>query len=298
MEGVADMNPVLYARISADYPNRPGVLEDVEFAIGRGEILGLVGESGSGKSTIAMTLLRLIESKGGKARGELLFQDRNLLALPGRKMRRVRGREIGLVLQSPLSALNPSLRIGAQILEAWRAHRQGSPDLLQLLEMVNLPPEPGFLNRYPRQLSVGQAQRVLIAMAVIHRPALLIADEPTSALDVVTQAEILRLFSSLNRQMGTSILYISHDLLSVASFCHRIAILQQGRIVEANTTAEIFRNPQHPYTQALLAAIPKPPNCLETTTDCPSLAWSETINQAVDDGQYRAKDSLVCASRS
>ena len=125
--------------------------------------------------------------------------------------------------------------------------------------MVNLPPEPAFLERYPRQLSVGQAQRVLIAMAIVHRPPLLIADEPTSSLDVVTQAEILHLFSRLNRQLGMSILYISHDLLSVASLCHSIAILRHGRIVETNSCAEIFRRPRHEYTRALLAAMPKPP---------------------------------------
>jgi len=254
------MDSLLYARISADYPERPGVLDDVELEIGRGEIVGLVGESGSGKSTLATALLRLLECRGGKARGELRFQGRNLLALSSREMREVRGREIGLVLQSPLSALNPAMRIGRQIVESWRAHREGAPDLLDLLEMVNLPAEHAFLERYPRQLSVGQAQRVLIAMSIVHRPALLIADEPTSALDVVTQSEILQLFARLNRQMEMAILYISHDLLSVGSFCDRIAILQRGRIVESNPCQEIFRNPQHPYTQALLGAIPKLPD--------------------------------------
>jgi ABC-type dipeptide/oligopeptide/nickel transport system ATPase component len=254
------MEPLLHARIWADYPNRPGVLEGLELALGRGEIAGLMGESGSGKSTLAMALLRLLDAKGGAVRGEVQFQGRNLLELSAREMRRVRGREIGLVLQSPLSALNPAMRLGSQLQEAWRAHREGRPDSLELLEMVNLPPEPAFLERYPRQLSVGQAQRVLIAMAIIHRPALLIADEATSALDVVTQAEILELFRRLNRQLGMSILYISHDLLSVASLCHRIAILRQGRIVESNTSGEIMRRPRHEYTQALLAALPKLPS--------------------------------------
>ncbi len=293
------MNPLLYARVSADYPNRPAVLDDVEFAIERGEIVGLVGESGSGKSTLAMTLLRLLEAKGGKARGELRFQGRNLLDLSPRQMRTVRGREIGLVLQSPLSALNPAMRIGQQILEAWRAHRDGAPDLLQLLDTVNLPRDPAFLQRYPRQLSVGQAQRVLIAMAVVHRPALLLADEPTSALDVVTQSEILSLFSNLNRQMGMAVLYISHDLLSVASFCHRIAILQQGRIVESNSTEEIFRNPRHPYTQSLLRAIPKLPpfatSCHLDTTECRPAESSGKANQPVIDGDLRAIEIAVCA---
>jgi ABC-type dipeptide/oligopeptide/nickel transport system ATPase component len=200
--------------------------------------------------------MRLLEFRGGSVRGELRFQGRDLMSLPDREMRSVRGREIALVLQSPLSALNPAMRIGGQILESWRAHSSaGSPDLMGALEMVNLPREAGFLARYPRQLSVGQAQRVLIAMAILHRPALLIADEPTSALDAVTQSEILKLLSSLNRQLGMSILYISHDLLSVASFCHRLAILRHGRVVDSGTPHALFRNPGHPYTETLLAAM-------------------------------------------
>src|SRR5579862_4733774 len=234
------MQSLLEARISVDYPNRPDVLSDLELDLAPGEITGLMGESGSGKSTLAMALLRLLEAKGGKVRGAVRFQGRNLLELSAGDMRRIRGRDIGLVLQSPLSALNPAMRIGRQIEEAWKAHRDGKPDSLELLDMVNLPPEPAFLDRYPRQLSVGQAQRVLIAMAIIHRPPLLIADEATSALDVVTQSEILDLFARLNRHLGMSILYISHDLLSVASLCHRIAILRHGRIVEANSCDEIF----------------------------------------------------------
>lgn len=253
-------SPLLSTRLFADYSNRSGVLNGLELEIQPGEIVGLVGESGSGKSTLALALLRLLEFRGGRTRGELRFQGRNLLDLSPRQMRAVRGREIALVLQSPLSALNPSMRIGKQILESWRAHRDQTPDLLEVLASVNLPPEHSFLERYPSEISVGQAQRVLIAMAILHRPPLLIADEPTSALDAVTSAEILKLFSRLNRQMGMAVLYISHDLLSVASFCHRIAILRDGQIVETNSTEEIFRRPQHPYTQALLGAIPQLPN--------------------------------------
>ena len=254
--------PLLSARFSAGYPGRPGVLTDLELAIEPGDIVGLVGESGSGKSTLALALMRLLEFRGGQAAGDLSFRGRNLLELSQRQMRAVRGREIALVLQSPLSALNPAMRIGRQMLEAWRAHHGGSPDLLEALDAVNLPPEQPFLDRYPSELSVGQAQRVLIAMAILHRPALLIADEPTSALDAVTQSEILNLLSRLNRQMGMAVLYISHDLLSVASFCQRIAILRQGQIVETNSSEEIFSRPRHPYTQALLGAIPKLPGVL------------------------------------
>jgi ABC-type dipeptide/oligopeptide/nickel transport system ATPase component len=252
---------LLEARISAGYKDNPEVLRDFELAVEPGEIVGLVGESGSGKSTVALALMRLLEFRGGAARGELLFESRNLMTLSEREMRAVRGRKIAMVLQSPLSALNPAMRIGSQLQEAWRAHSTAAsdagPDLLQSLETVNLPRDPAFLDRYPCQISVGQAQRVLIAMAILHQPALLIADEPTSALDAVTQAEILKLLAVLNRRFGMSILYISHDLLSVASFCHRIAILQHGNIVESGPPERLFTLPHHPYTKRLLAAIPQ-----------------------------------------
>ena len=252
--------PLLHARISAAYGRGPDVLRDFELEIAPGEVVGLVGESGSGKSTVALALLRLLEFRGGAARGTIRFQGLDLMALTERQMRAVRGREMSLVLQSPLGALNPAMRIGSQILEGWRAHRsaknQPPPDPVELLEMVNLPADPSFLERYPRQISVGQAQRVLIAMAIVHRPSLVIADEPTSALDAVTQAEILKLLSGLNRRLGTGVLYISHDLLSVASFCHRVAILREGRIVESASPGQLFHNPRHPYTRTLLAAIP------------------------------------------
>jgi len=254
---------LLHARLSASYGNGAEVLRDVEFEVNAGEVLGLVGESGSGKSTIAMAVMRLLEYRGGTVRGLLRFQGRDLMQFSERQMRAVRGREIGLVLQSPLSSLNPAMTIGDQILEAWKAHPgEGFPkwgSLLELLDAVNLPPETEFLRRYPAQISVGQAQRVLIAMAIVHRPALLVADEPTSALDTVTQAEIVKLFARLNRQLGMSILYISHDLLSVASLSDRIAILRNGRMVESGAAEEIFRHPRDSYTKALLAAIPAMP---------------------------------------
>ena len=175
-------------------------------------------------------------------------------------MRRIRGRDIALVLQSPLASLNPSLRIGSQIREAWRAHCSGSGQewkqrALELFDLVSLPAEEGFLERYPRQLSVGQAQRVLIAMAILHRPRLLIADEATSALDAITQSEILALFERLNRELGMAMLFISHDLLAVASLCERIAILQRGKILECGPTAQMFSRPKTEDTRALLQAV-------------------------------------------
>lgn len=252
---------ILQARISVDYPNKPGVLRDVHLDMAEGEMLGLVGESGSGKSTITLALLRLLEHKGAAIAGEIRFAGRDLLQLRAREMRQIRGRDIALVLQSPLASLNPALRLGTQMAEAWRAHQSGAAAkrwkarALELFERVSLPADESFLDRYPRQLSVGQAQRVLIAMAVLHKPRLLIADEPTSALDAITQSEILDLFRSLNRELNMAMLFVSHDLLAVASLCSRIAILQHGQIVESGATEQMFRDPRTADTRALLEAV-------------------------------------------
>ncbi|OLB24788.1 MAG: peptide ABC transporter ATP-binding protein [Verrucomicrobia bacterium] len=255
---------LLSLRLSVDYPGKRGVLRDLSLEISQAEVLGLVGQSGCGKSTLALAILKLLYLRGGAAEGSIHLNGRDLMTLKERDMRALRGREIGLVLQSPMSALNPALRIGRQLGEAWNVHRQGSRQecrkaLMETLENVSLPAEEGFLKRYPSQLSVGQAQRVLIAMAVLHRPLLLIADEPTSALDLITQAEILQLFAALNRKFGMSILYISHDLLSVATISHRVAVMHQGEIVECRSTAEIFREPAHAYTRDLIRALPVVP---------------------------------------
>jgi ABC-type glutathione transport system ATPase component len=256
--------PLLSLRLSVDYGNKAGVLRDVSMDLHQGEILGLVGQSGSGKSTLSLAILRLLHLKGGTARGTLLFKGEDLFAKTESAMRSLRGREMSIVLQSPLSSLNPALRIGTQLSEAWRAHADGTREecaaaISTALANVSLPNDSDFLRRRPSQLSVGQAQRVIIAMAVLHRPSLLIADEPTSALDTITQSEILRLFAELNRQLGMGILYISHDLLSVAALCHRIAILNDGEIVEVGPPSQIFGAPRHSYTQKLVAALPSVP---------------------------------------
>jgi ABC-type dipeptide/oligopeptide/nickel transport system ATPase component len=199
--------------------------------------------------------------KGGRATGHIWFHGRDLMMASEREMRNVRGSEIGLVLQSPLSSLNPALKIGTQLSEAWRAHSTGTKAELamaidRVLTSVGLPLDEGFCSRYPSQVSVGQGQRVLIAMAVMHSPALLIADEPTSALDAVTRAEIMKLFTQLQRKTGSAVLYISHDLLSVASLCNRVAILHGGEIVECGSTETVLTQPMHPYTRQLLASAP------------------------------------------
>jgi len=256
--------PLLDLRVTVDYANKPGVLRDVALEIRRGEVLGLVGESGSGKSTMALSIMRLLDGKAGAPRGHITFDGRDLVRLKRSEMRGIRGREISLVLQSPIASLNPALRIGAQMAEAWRAHERRNAAAwrgrtLECFEMVALPGAGELLDRYPRELSVGQAQRVLIAMAILHGPRLLIADEPTSALDAITSAEVLALFKRLNRELNMAILFISHDLLSVASLCDRLAILQRGELVECGPTAELFEHPRHEYTCALLRALPQHP---------------------------------------
>jgi len=264
--------PLLSARVSVDYPKKPGVLREISLELEPGEILGLVGQSGSGKSTLALALMGLLPLRGATVRGEVVFQGENLLRKTERQLRAVRGRQMSIVLQSPLTSLNPALSVGAQLQEAWRAHADGTREeclraVRSALGSVSLPGEPDFLARRPSQLSVGQGQRVIIAMAILHRPALLIADEPTSALDTITQSEILRLFARLNRELGMAILYISHDLLSVATLCHRIAILQDSRIVECGPPQNIFQSPRDEYTRRLVAALPRFPFAMDCRED-------------------------------
>ena len=267
MTASSQLDVLLAAQVSVRYGEKPAVLRDVNFEIRRGEVLGLVGQSGSGKSTLAMAILGLLDRKRTKAEGAIDFEGCNLLTLSERELRNLRGRKLALVLQSPLSSLNPVLKIRTQLKEAWRAHASGptadcDSAIRAALESVSLPSSDEFLQKHPSQMSVGQAQRVLISMAVLHRPALLIADEATSALDVITQSEILALFRHLNRSSGMSILYISHDLASVAGICDRIAILHEGQIVETGTTEQVLTSPRHDYTQRLMAAMPRMPRLL------------------------------------
>jgi ABC-type dipeptide/oligopeptide/nickel transport system ATPase component len=261
---ISSVQPLLSMRLSVRYPGKSIVLRDVALDMQQGEILGLVGQSGSGKSTLALAILGLLDMKHAKAEGSIHFLGTDSLQLSEHEMRAIRGSSIGLVLQSPLSSLNPALKIRTQLKEAWKAHATGTNGdcaaaIRAALASVSLPGDEEFLKRYPSQLSVGQAQRVLIAMAVMHRPALLVTDEATSALDVITQSEILALFARLNQENGMGILYISHDLPSVAGICHRIAILHEGEIVECAPTEQIFSKPQHPYTRRLIASLPETP---------------------------------------
>ena len=254
-------------RLSVQHGEKPAVLRDLHLELSRGEVVGLIGQSGSGKSTLAMAVLGLLDRRNTKLQGSILYEESDLLLLREPELRSLRGRKIALVLQSPLSSLNPALRIRTQLREAWRAHASGSSSdcdhaIRNALQSVSLPSDDEFLKKFPAQMSVGQAQRVLIAMAVIHRPAFLIADEATSALDVITQAEILKLFRELNRNSGMAILYISHDLASVAGICDRVAILHEGQIVESGPTHNVLTTPSHEYTQRLLASLPRMPQAI------------------------------------
>jgi ABC-type glutathione transport system ATPase component len=256
-----EQTPVLSLNLTAGYSGKGDVLRDIKLQIGAGEIVGLVGESGSGKSTLTLAVLQLLFLKNGHSKGSVCLKGKELVGLSESELREIRGRDIGLVLQSPTSSLNPALRIGTQLYETWRAHKPGSrkecvPTFLELLRSLNIDADEIFLQRKPSQISVGQAQRVLIAMAILHQPALVIADEPTSALDVITQKEVLGIFRQLARERNIAILFVSHDLLAVSSLCDRIAILRAGEIVESGPTARVLAAPQHAYTKQLVSALP------------------------------------------
>ena len=256
---------LLELELTVSYADKPPVLRDLALYVDEAEIVGLVGHSGCGKSSLACAILGLLHLKGGKLSGTIMWNGRELLSLKEREWLQLRGKEIAFVPQSPAASLNPALCLRTQLMEAWKLHAKTSRSVAQeairrALEDVSLPASDEFLARRPSEISVGQAQRVMIAMAILHRPSLLIADEPTSALDAVTQAEILDLFSDLNRKLGMSILFISHDLLSVYSLCHRIALVHQGEVVETGSPQDIFFRPVHPFTQRLISALPEIPS--------------------------------------
>jgi ABC-type glutathione transport system ATPase component len=265
---------LLRVGLQAGYAGKP-VLHEVRFELRRGEVLGLVGTSGAGKSTLVQSLLGLLPWRGGRVTGEVMLAGRNLLALSDREFRKLRGREVALIPQSPMTALNEAISLQTHFNEAWRAHENSGRAALgqrlqTLLAEVQLPSNPEFLRRRPSQISVGQAQRVLIALALLHRPALIIADEPTSALDPVTQTQIVDLLKNLNRQHGTTLLYISHDLISVLQLSDRIAVLDAGTIVEILPAAKIGQA-HHAATLALLNALPVPPDVLLAYRDRSSM---------------------------
>ncbi len=252
--------PLLQVRdLAVTYPGGVPAVRGVSFDLAVGETLGLAGESGCGKSTIAGALLRLLP-RGTTVTGEVLLQGEDVLTMKPGRLRAVRWAEMSIVFQGALHTLNPVRRIGWQIEEAVTAHRPGvgrtqlRARVGELLEMVGLP--PARASDYPHQLSGGQKQRVLIALGLACEPSLLIADEPTTALDVMVQAQVLRLLEDLQRDLGLTMLFITHDLSTLASVCRRLAVMYAGRLVEEGEAGAVFAEPAHPYTTALAAAFP------------------------------------------
>jgi oligopeptide/dipeptide ABC transporter ATP-binding protein len=238
-------------------------LDGVSFDIEEGGAFGLVGETGCGKSVTALSILRLIPYPPGKiVEGEILFRGRNLLALTEDEMRSIRGKEISMIFQEPMTSLNPVFRIGDQMMEVIMLHQglmrtQAFEKAVEMLDRVNIPDAKRVMMQFPHQLSGGMRQRVMIAMELSCHPFLLIADEPTTALDVTIQAQILRLIKEIKKELHTSILLITHDLGVIAEMCDRVAVMYAGSIVEQASVEEIFEDPKHPYTQGLWGAIPR-----------------------------------------
>lgn len=238
-------------------------LDDVTFSIEKGEILGVVGESGCGKSVTADAILRLHDEELTDYRGEIVFNETNLLKLPEKKMRKVRGNNISMIFQDPMSSLNPVFTVGEQIVEAIILHKklpkkEAKNKAIELLTLVGIPSPKMRFYDYPHQLSGGMRQRVMIAMAISCEPELLIADEPTTALDVTIQAQILQVIKSLKDVNNMSVLLITHDLGVVAQTCDRVVVMYLGQVIEIATVEELFSSPRHPYTKSLLKAMPQP----------------------------------------
>ncbi len=257
------------ADLCTQFDLKQGVIRavnNVSFTVNEGSVLGVVGESGCGKSVTALSIMRLIDPPGRVTGGRVLFHDeghtRDLLALTPPELETLRGNRISMIFQDPLTSLNPVLTVGYQIMEPLRVHRriparEAREQAARLLLRVGIPDARTRLDDYPHQFSGGMRQRVLIAMAVACQPKLLIADEPTTALDVTIQAQILNLLRELRREFGTSVIIITHDLGVIAQLADRVAVMYAGRIVEHAPVAEIFNAPQHPYTRALVASIPR-----------------------------------------
>jgi oligopeptide/dipeptide ABC transporter ATP-binding protein len=251
--------------LQTHFQTRAGVVravDGVSFHLERGELLGLVGESGCGKSVTALSIMRLVAPPGGIVGGEVLFDGEDLLKLSESKMRAIRGDDVAMIFQDPMTSLNPVFKVGEQIAEALRLHRgmnrkQAREAAVAAMREVSIPDPERRADDYPHQLSGGMRQRVMIAMALACDPKLLIADEPTTALDVTIQAQILELLNELRRTRELAVLLITHDLGVVAEVADRVAVMYTGRIVEQSPVGELFARPKHPYTEGLLRSVPK-----------------------------------------
>ena len=238
-------------------------INEISFDIGKGEILGLVGESGCGKSVTSFSIMRLLNFTSGKVtKGEVIFDGKDLQKLSEKEMREIRGGKMSMIFQEPMSSLNPAMRIDKQMIEGIRLHtnlskQEARERAAKILQQVGIPDPERVLKNYPHQLSGGMSQRVMIAMAMSCNPQLLIADEPTTALDVTIQAQILELMKKIQQEEGMSILLITHDLGVVAEMCTRVIVMYAGEIVEEAPVEVLFNNPTHPYTEGLIASVPK-----------------------------------------
>lgn len=237
------------------------VVNGIDFQLQSQEILGIVGESGCGKSVTSLSIMGLIPTSNGKVEGEILFNEENIAKATEKRMRSIRGNDIAMIFQEPMTSLNPVFTIGEQLIEAVQIHRKwpkkkAKEHAVQMLKKVGLPRAEQLINEYPHQLSGGMRQRVMIAMALACEPMLLIADEPTTALDVTIQAQILDLMKKLNKETNTAIIMITHDLGVVAEMCQRVIVMYSGKIVEEADVKIIFKEPKHPYTVGLIQSVP------------------------------------------
>ncbi|MGM0167440.1 ABC transporter ATP-binding protein [Enterococcus sp. AZ135] len=259
MEKILEVNNLT---ISFDtYAGKVRAIRGVDFDLNKGETLAIVGESGSGKSVTTRTIMRLLSSNANIDEGQILFKGQNIVDKSEKEMQKIRGREIAMIFQDPMTSLDPTMTIGKQVAESLRKHKKVSKkeslqEALDLLNLVGIPDAEKRLKNYPHQFSGGQRQRIVIAIALICNPEILIADEPTTALDVTIQAQILELLKEIQEKIETSIIFITHDLGVVANVADRVAVMYAGKIIEVGTAEEIFYNPQHPYTWGLLGSMP------------------------------------------
>lgn len=282
--------------LSISFPSKEQknqMVHGVSFDIHKNEILGIVGESGSGKSISSLALMGLLDSKSSKVQGSALFENQDLLTLKEKEFRKIRGAQISMIFQEPMSSLNPSLSCGYQVLEIILQHQKVSKSeakqqVISLFEKVKLPRAEAMYDQYPHQISGGQKQRVMIAMAIACKPQLLIADEPTTALDVTVQKEIIKLLKELQQETGMSILFISHDLSLISEICDRVVVMYQGNIVEQGNALDVFQNPQEDYTKALIRS---KPSISKRLKKLPSV--KDFIEKTVDETLYTDKERAV-----
>lgn len=291
------MEPILQVKdLHVSFQVKGGEVKAVRgmnFEIGKGETVAIVGESGSGKSVTAQTIMRLIPSPPSIIKqGEVLFQGQDLLKKSIKQMEAIRGKDIGMIFQDPMTSLNPTIKVGKQITEVLIKHQnmsaaEAQTQAIEMLKLVGIKNAEARFNQYPHEFSGGMRQRVMIAIALACRPALLIADEPTTALDVTIQAQIMDVMKDMQQRLGTSIILITHDLGVVAGMCDRVIVMYAGEVVETGTKWEIFKNPQHPYTKGLLRSMPRldqkkgeplipiigtPPDLIKPPLGCPFAA--------------------------